>query len=150
MELIKAGEKAPDFELRDQNNEVVKLSDYKGKKLLIAFHPLAWTAVCLDQMRDIERNYDIIKEKNACAVGISIDPQPTKSAWAKAINLDSLKILSDYNPVAEMSKSYGTFLEKINTSGRAAVIVDEEGVVSWSKEYEPSSLPDIQEILDNL
>ncbi len=150
MELIKAGEKAPDFALKDQNGEEVKLSDYKGKKLLIAFHPLAWTSVCLDQMRDIEKNYDTIKEKNACAVGISVDPQPSKSAWAKAICLEDLKILSDFNPVAEMSKSYGSFLEKINASGRAAVIVDEEGIVSWSKEYDPSSLPDIQEILDNL
>lgn len=53
---IKPGEEAKDFILSDQDGKEVHLSDFKGKKVLLSFHPLAWTPVCADQMRSLEKN----------------------------------------------------------------------------------------------
>ena len=55
--IIKAGEKAPNFTLKDQSGADIALSDFHGKKVLLSWHPLAWTSVCTDQMRDLERIY---------------------------------------------------------------------------------------------
>ena len=82
-DIIKVGELAPDFKLADQNGKEVTLSEFKGKKVLLSWHPLAWTSVCTDQMRDLDRNYDRFAEKNTVVLGFSVDPQPSKSAWAK-------------------------------------------------------------------
>ena len=52
--MIKVGTKAPDFALRDQNGKTVRLSALAGKKVLLSFRPMAWTAVCHDQMASLE------------------------------------------------------------------------------------------------
>lgn len=151
MELIKVGEQAPDFTLEDQQGKKVSLKDYKGKRVLIAWHPLAWTSVCTDQMRDLEREYERITEKGIEAVlALSVDAQPSKAVWAKALALENIKILADFEPKGEVSKAYGNYLEKMGASGRAVVVVDEGAKISYAKQYEPSELPDIEEIIENL
>ena len=51
MKLIAVGDSAPDFILKDNHDKEIRLSDYRGKKVLLSWHPLAWTSVCTDQMR---------------------------------------------------------------------------------------------------
>lgn len=149
--MIKVGDLAPDFELEDQDGNKIKLSDYKGKRVLISYHPLAWTSVCTDQMRALESNYEKIKEKGVDLIlGISVDAQPGKSVWAKSLGIEDVKILADFEPKGEMAKSYGLYNEKIGASERANVLVDEEGKVAWVKKYEISQLPDFEELLENL
>ena len=55
--MISVGSKAPVFTLKDQNGKTVRLSGFKGRKVLLSFRPLAWTAVCHDQMRLLEENH---------------------------------------------------------------------------------------------
>lgn len=150
MTLVKAGEKAPAFKLKDQNDEVIQLKDYKGKKVLLSFHPMAWTPVCIDQMRALERRYEEFSALGAEAVGISIDPPPTKAVWAKSLGLKNLKILADFKPFGDVSKAYGNFIEKLGFSGRANVLVDEKGKILWSKQYDIPELPDLDEVLQQL
>ena len=92
-DIIKVGDIAPDFKLVDQNGREIALGEFKGKKVLLSWHPLAWTSVCTDQMRALDRNYDKFAEKNTVVLGLSVDPQPSKSAWAKAICLSKLPSL---------------------------------------------------------
>lgn len=149
--MIKVGEKAPDFQLKDHEDEKIKLSDLKGKKVLLSFHPLAWTPVCIDQMRSLESRYDDIKAKGVDVVlGVSVDPTPSKGVWAKSLGIENIKLVSDFEPKGEMSKEYDLYNEKMGTSGRANVLIDEDGVVVWAKEYEISTLPDIEELIENL
>ena len=54
MSLIKQGAKAPDFTLKDQHGKDVSLTDYQGKMVLLSFHPMSFTGVCIDQMRALE------------------------------------------------------------------------------------------------
>ena len=148
---IKVSKKAPEFSFKDQDKNEIKLSDLKGKKVILSWHPLAFTSVCTDQMRSLERNYDRIQEKGETVViGLSIDPYPAKQKWADILCIENVKIVSDFFPYGEVSKAYGLFNEENGASKRANVIIDEEGKVKWVKVYEPSQLPDIEEVIENL
>lgn len=149
--MIKVGEMAPDFNLKDQNNQDVKLSDLRGKKVLISWHPLAFTGICTDQMRDLEREYDRIIEAGIGEVlGISVDAQPSKATWAKALNIEKVKLLADFEPKGQMSKDYDMWVDKMGASGRAIAVVDEEGKIAYTKVYELSHYPDIEETIEEL
>jgi peroxiredoxin len=147
---ITKGETAPDFTLKDQDGKEFKLSGQKGKKVLLSFHPLAWTGVCTAQMKSLEANYKTITSLNTLPVGLSVDAVPSKKAWADNMGLKQLKILSDFWPHGAVAKAYGLFREHGGTSERANVIVDEKGKVAWVKVYEISQLPDINEVIDTL
>ncbi|ALM74375.1 peroxiredoxin [Thermococcus barophilus] len=144
---VKVGDTAPDFSLKDQNGEEFKLSDYRGKKVLLSFHPLAWTSICAQQMRDLERNYRRFEELNVVPVGISVDSVPCKKAWADHLGLRKLRILSDFWPHGKVAKLYGVFRESNGFSERANIIVDEEGKIVFVKVYPIRELPGIEEIL---
>ncbi len=144
---IAVGETAPDFALRDQDANKFTLSEMKGKRVLLSFHPLAWTGFCTLQMLSIEVNYENFTALNAVPVGLSVDSLPTKEAWSRDMKLKDLKILSDFWPTGAVARSYGLFREKHGTAQRANVIVDEEGKVAWVKVYEVLSLPDVNEVL---
>jgi peroxiredoxin len=83
-------------------------------------------------------------------LGINVDQPNSKSAWAKVINLKKLHILSDYNPLGEVAKAYGVFIEKMNASGRANILINEEGKVEWVEVYEVSEIPDFKEVLSKV
>lgn len=101
-------------------------------------------------MRGLERSYDGFIEKGIVPVAINVDHQFSKSAWGKVINIAKLQMLSDYNPLGGVTKAYGLFNEKMNASVRANVLVDEEGIVIWTKLYELSEIPDFKELLEEL
>jgi peroxiredoxin len=147
---ILKGETAPDFTLRDQEGKEFKLSDQIGKRVLLSFHPLAWTGVCTQQMKALEANYKTFTSLNTLSVGLSVDAVPTKKAWADNMGLKQLRILSDFWPHGQVARLYGLFREHGGTSERANVIVDEKGKVAWVKVYEISQLPDIDEVINTL
>ena len=149
-DIIKTGEKAPDFILHDQSGAEISLSSFKGKKVLLSWHPLAWTAVCTDQMRSLERNFTRFEEKKTVVLGLSIDSQPSKSVWARALSLNKVKILADFHPSGEVAKAYGIFNEELGSSERANILIDEIGNVIWAKHYERHTLPDVEEVLQQL
>jgi len=144
------GSPAPEVILKDQNGEIFKLSDLRGKRVLLSFHPLAWTGICTKQMESLERNYEKLLSLNTIPVGISVDPVPSKKAWAESMGLKNLKILSDFWPHGEVAKSFNIFREKEGFSERANVVVDEEGKIVFFKIYPIKELPDIGEIIEFL
>jgi len=146
----KIGEKAKNFSLEDQNEKVFTLSDFKGKKVLLSFHPLAWTSVCAEQMKSLENNKSTFDSLNTIAVGISVDSVPSKKAWANSLNIKNTRLLSDFWPHGKVADSYGLFRDKDGISERANVIVDEKGTIIFLKVYKLGQLPDIQEIIDFL
>lgn len=145
---IEAGVKAPDFILKDQNKNNFKLSDFKGKKVLLSFHPLAWTSVCAKQMQSLEKHQDKFKELNTIAVGVSIDTIPSKQAWAKELSIENTRLLCDFWPHGQVAKQYGIFREQDGFSERANIIIDEDQTVEYVQLYDLPRLPDIQVIID--
>ena len=145
--MVRIGDEAPHFTLKDHNKQDVKLPDLKGKRVLLSFHPLAWTKICAEQMKSLEANFQQLQDSNTIALGMSIDTVPSKNAWAKSLSIEKTSLLSDFWPHGEVAKSYGLFREKDGFSERANVIIDEEQKVVFVKVYEISQLPDINEIL---
>jgi len=147
---LKNGDVAPDFVLRDQNGKEFKLSDFRGKRVLLSFHPAAWTRVCSLQMQSLEANKDVFESLNTVAVGVSVDTIPSKRAWAKELGITSTRLLADFWPHGHIAKLYGIFREQDGISERANIILDEAGKVIFFKIYEISQLPDIQEVISFL
>jgi peroxiredoxin len=144
---INAGETAPDFTLKDQYGKDFTLSKQKGKRVLLSFQPLAWTSICVNQMKTLEENYEKITSLNTLPVGLGVDTIPSKKAWSDHMGLKNLRMLSDFWPHGAVAMLYGIFREEGGTSQRANIIVDEQGKVAWVKVYEMGQLPDINEVL---
>ena len=148
--MIAVGAKAPDFSLEDQNGNKVTLSQFKGKKVLLSWHPLAWTSVCTDQMRALETHKEAFDALGAVALGLSVDSQPSKQVWATVLAIRNTKLLADFNPHGQVAKDFGLYRDELGASGRANVIIDADGVVQWVKVYELGQLPDIDEVMEAL
>jgi len=148
--VIKVGDKAPDFTLKDQHNKELRLSEFKGKKVLLSFHPLAWTKVCARQMQSLEKNREVVDRLNTVALGLSVDTVPSKHAWAKELGIKKTRLLSDFWPHGEVAKLYGIFRAENGISERANIIVYEGQKVIFVKVYDIPQLPDIDEIINFL
>lgn len=147
MTLLAPGNQAPPFTLTDNHEQAVALTHYHGKKVLLSWHPLAWTPVCTDQMRALETNYERFQQLNTVPLGLSVDPVPCKKLWANALQLQKLQILADFWPHGQVAIDYGIFRQQDGYSERANIIVDETGNVMWGKVYPAAQLPDLQEVL---
>jgi peroxiredoxin len=146
----KVGDDARNFSLEDQNEQEFRLSEFKGKKVLLSFHPLAWTSVCAEQMKSLEKNKSAFDILNTVAVGVSIDTVPSKKAWAQSLGIKNTRLLSDFWPHGEVAELYGIFRTKDGFSERANIIIDERQKLAFFKIYKLGQLPDIQEIISNL
>jgi peroxiredoxin len=144
---ITPGETAPDFTLKDQDEQDFTLGALKGKRVLLSFHPLAATGFCTTQMKDLEANFDAMAALDTVPVGISVDAPPAKKLWATDMGVKKLRLLSDFWPHGAVSAAYGMFREQYGTSKRANVLVDGNGRVAWVKEYKILSAPDIAEVM---
>jgi peroxiredoxin len=149
--MLKVGDEAPDFELRSHKGGTVRLSDFRGKKnVVVAFHPLAFTPVCATQMTNYESDKPQIDQHDAVVLGVSIDPQPSKAAWAKTLGPISFDLLSDFHPHGDVAKRYGVFRDKEGFSERAVFVVDKQGKIAWAKTYDIPEQPKREDYLEAL
>ncbi len=144
--MIKVGDKLKDFALKDQDNNDFDSKEYRGKKLLLSFHPLAWTPVCTNQMKALEDNMETLSQANTVPIGMSIDQQFSKAAWGKDMGVQHLRMLADFWPHGSVSESLD-ILRKEGFSERANIVVDEDGTVTWAKVYPIPELPDLEEVI---
>jgi len=147
---IKIDDQAPDFTLTDNRNNHVHLLELQGKKVLLSWHPLAWTSVCAEQMKALENKFTEFNNLSTVPFGLSVDAVPSKNAWAKDLGIAKVALLADFWPHGETAQKYGLFRGKEGFSERANVILDETGKVIWIKVYEIHQLPDINEVIDFL
>ncbi len=143
----KVGDEAPDFTLKDQDGKEVNLRDLRGKKVLLSFHPLAFTGVCTRQMMALDVGMDELEGLGVMPLGISVDSQPTKRVWADSLGLKRLRILADFNPKGGAAGSMGLYIEDKGIDARANVLIDEQGKVMWAKVYDIPQLPDLGEVM---
>lgn len=145
--MIKLGTAAPDFTLKDHHETALKLSGLRGKRVVLGFHPLAWTKVCAEQMLDLERNKAEFDRLGAVALGISVDSVPSKRAWAESLGIKDTPLLADFWPHGEVARQFGIFREENGFSERAVFIIDEQGTVRFAKVYPVRELPPLKEVL---
>ncbi|MFP4169855.1 MAG: redoxin domain-containing protein [Methanomassiliicoccales archaeon] len=144
------GRYVEDFTLNDQDDEEFRLSGFIGRKVLLSFHPLAWTSVCSRQMVALDEEMPIFDTLDTTPVGISVDSVPCKKAWTKSLDLKRLPLLSDFWPHGEVARKFNVFREEQGFSDRANIIIDEDGKVAFFKVYQLKEQPDINEIIDLL
>lgn len=150
MESHRIGTKAPPIQLKDQDGQAIDVTEAGGKRVVLSFHPLAWTGVCQRQMEALEMNFDAFADLGAVAFGISVDAPPTKKAWGESIHVKKTRLLSDFWPHGGVATSLGLFRKQEGISERAHVILDEEGKIRFVKVYPLGDVPDMAEILDEL
>ena len=144
---IEVGDAAPDFTLKDHKGKDVTLSSLRGKRVVLGFHPLAWTGVCAQQMKDLEDHADDFEKMGAVALGLSVDSSFTKHAWAESLGIAKTGLLADFWPHGGVARSYGIFREVEGTSKRAVFVVGADGKVKFKKIYPIPERPDIKEII---
>ena len=148
---LKKGDEAPDFELRSHRGGVVRLSQFRGRKnVVIAFHPLAFTPVCATQMCSYEAGGVRFDRADTVVLGVSIDAQPAKTAWASTLGPISFDLLSDFHPHGEVAQKYGVYRPADGISERAVFVVDKQGRIAWSKVYDIPQQPDNEELFKEL
>ncbi|WP_291765932.1 peroxiredoxin [Caldivirga sp. UBA161] len=136
--MVKEGEEAPNFELKDNNGGVVKLSDYRGRWIVLYFFPKAFTSGCTIEAREFSRLWDEFEEMSVIVLGISTDPVETQRKFAEKYGV-RFKLLSDYDK--SVSKAYGV-LRATGTAERVTFIINPEGkIVKVIKGVKPNEHP---------
>ncbi len=144
--VIEVGQRAKSFNLKDHRDREVRLSDFRGKKVLLSFHPLAWTRVCAEQMKSLETARERLAAAGMVALGISVDSAPSKKAWAATLGIEQTPLLCDFWPHGRVARLYGVFRPANGFSERANILIDEKRRVEWVKVYPLSQLPDLEEV----
>jgi peroxiredoxin len=146
--LPAVGSAAPDFTLPSTAGVDVTLSSLKGKNVLLAFFPLAFTSTCTTELGAFTDDFDKFRDANALVLPISVDSVPTLKEF-KAKEKLSMDLLSDFK--RDVSRKYGTLLEEKFFSNRAYVLIDKQGIVRWAyAEQTPSTRRENEEILQQL
>jgi peroxiredoxin len=126
--LPTVGAPAPDFTLPSTSGSDVTLSALRGKNVLLAFFPLAFTSVCTREMCAFSEDYSQFENANTVVLPISVDSVPTLREF-KSKERMKVDLLSDFK--REVSRLYGTLLEDKFFSNRAYILIDRTGIVRW-------------------
>ncbi|MEP6688306.1 MAG: redoxin domain-containing protein [Gemmatimonadales bacterium] len=146
--LPAVGSPAPDFTLPSTADTEVKLSSLRGKNVLLAFFPLAFTKTCTTEMAAFSHDYAQFQDANTTVLPISVDSVPTLKEFKQKEHI-AVELLSDFK--REVSRLYGTLLEDKFYSNRAYVLIDRNGVVRWTfLEATPGTRRENVEILQQL
>lgn len=136
--ILEAGMVAPDFTLQSSPGtsagdpgEAVKLSDLKGKNVILAFYPADWSAVCGDQLALYNELLPAFKKLDAELIGISVDSSFCHHAFSENRNL-KMTLLADFQPKGAIAKKYGVYREEDGFTERALFVIDSEGIIQWS------------------
>jgi len=151
--MLQVGDKAPDFALRASDKSLIKLSEQRGKNVLILFFPFAFTGVCtkeLCMMRDSLAEYERL---DAQILAISVDSPYTLAKWKEEQGFN-FPMLSDFNK--GVSKKYDALYKEFGlglkgVSKRAAFVVDGKGIIQYAEVLENAGeLPNFEAVKQTL
>jgi peroxiredoxin len=126
------GERAPDFELRDQHGQTVSLSGFRGgKAVVLVFYPFAFSRVCTGELAVLREQRHRFVTEDVQLLAVSCDPMFALRAFADRDGLD-FPLLSDFWPHGAVSRAYGVFDDRRGCSRRSTFVVDTDGVLRWS------------------
>jgi len=142
------GEPAPDFTLPSTSGSAISLSALRGKYVLLAFFPLAFTSTCTKELCDMRDDWDEFATDDLVVVPISVDSTPTLKEFKAKYTFRS-DFLSDFR--RDVARLYGVLLEDRFYSNRAYFLVDKEGVLRWAHvEENPSEKRTNAELLEQV
>lgn len=126
-----AGVTAPDFTLKSTPDQTVKLSDFRGQPVVLAFYPADWSPVCGDQMALYNELLPEFQRFHAEVLGISVDGIWCHLAFAQSRKL-RFPLLADFEPKGAVAHAYGVYRHGDGTCERALFVIDAKGIIRWS------------------
>ena len=147
---IKVGQPAPQFTLTSSELKEISLSDFRGKKVVLHFFPLAFTGVCTTQLCTMRDNFDYYDGLSAVVLGISVDSPFVLAKFKQEYNFQ-FTLLSDFNK--EVSAAYGAIYEQFfglkGVSKRAAFVIDEDQTIVYAEVLQDADeLPDFNALAE--
>ena len=129
--MVDVGQPAPDFALKDQNNQVVSLADFRGvKNVVLIFYPYAFTRVCEGELCAIRDDLSSFQNESVQVLTVSVDTPYAHKVWAQREGFD-FPLLADFWPHGAVARAYGCFDEQRGCSTRGTYVIDRDGVVRW-------------------
>jgi peroxiredoxin len=129
---LSVGETAPDFELKNQYGELVKLSSFKGNKnVVVLFIPFAFTGTCTGELCAIRDDLAAFQNDNVQVIAISCDSPFTQKIFAEQEGY-KFPVLADFWPHGGAAQSYGIFNADLGCALRGTFIIDKAGIIRWS------------------
>tara|TARA_B100001029_G_C14984599_1_gene408189 strand:- start:395 stop:913 length:519 start_codon:yes stop_codon:yes gene_type:complete len=152
--MVNVGDEAPNFTLKNTSKEARTLSDYRGKSVILAFYPGAFTGVCDKEMCSFQDNLSDLNDSNATVIGISVDSPWANAEFARKYNLE-FELLSDLD--REVVEAYDAKfvglggLEGYVSANRVVIVIDANGIVQhrWVAEN-PGVEPDYASIVSQV
>jgi peroxiredoxin (alkyl hydroperoxide reductase subunit C) len=139
---IDVGAEAPDFVLKDQNNQEVRLSDFRGRKnVLVVFYPLAFTGTCQGELCQMRDNIGDFQSDDLQVLTVSVDSPYSHKVWAEREGYD-FPLLADFWPHGAVAQAYGVFNEERGFANRGTFLVDKAGVVRFAEVNGPAQARD--------
>lgn len=139
---IEAGTQAPDFVLKDQNNQEVRLSDFRGdKNVLLVFYPLAFTRTCEGELCEIRDNLNDFVNDTTQVLSISVDSVFAHKVWATEQGYE-FPLLADFWPHGGVAQAYGVFNDDRGFANRGTFVIDKAGVVRYAEMNLPGDARD--------
>ena len=124
------GTRAPDFALPDASGRIIRLSDFRGRPIVLVFYPLDWSPGCSQQLDLYQHELQEFERRGANVAAISVDSIYSHGAWA-AVRGISFPLLADFNPKGEIARTYRVFRDGDGFSERALYVVDRDGVIRY-------------------
>jgi len=124
------GDAAPDFELLNQFGEPVRLSELRGRNVVLVFFPFAFSGICTGELCEIRDNLALFEDADAVVLGISVDSKFTQRAYAEKEGY-AFDLLADFWPHGAVAGEYGVFDAESGMARRGTFIIDAGGVVRY-------------------
>lgn len=139
---LEVGAQAPDFTLKDQNNQEVTLSSYRGEKnVLLVFYPLAFTGTCQGELCKVRDELPKFENDDTAILAISVGPPPTHKIWAAEQGY-TFPLLSDFWPHGSVAQAYGVFNDNAGFANRGTFVIDKAGVIRFAEMNQPGEARD--------
>lgn len=128
---IEVGQEAPDFELKDQHGEPVRLSSLRGSKnVVLVFYPLAFSGVCSGELCALRDDFPEVTGDDVELLTVSVDSGFVLRTWAERDGF-KFRLLSDFWPHGDVARLYGVFDEEKGVATRGTFVIDKSGVIRW-------------------
>ena len=139
---IAVGETAPDFILKDQNNQDVRLSDFRGRRaVLLVFYPLAFTGTCQGELCQVRDSLNDFVNDNVQLLTVSVDSPYSHKVWADREGY-RFPLLADFWPHGAVAQAYGVFNAERGFANRGTFLIDRDGVVRFAELNSPGEARD--------
>jgi mycoredoxin-dependent peroxiredoxin len=139
---LEIGNEAPDFTLKDQNNQEWTLSEFRGdRNVLVVFYPVAFSPVCTGELCQLRDDLAEFQNSDVQVLAVSVDSVYTLKAWSEQEGYD-FPLLSDFWPHGKVAQDYGVFHDTAGIANRGTFLVDTDGMIRFAEMKQPGEARD--------